>query len=192
MGSLRLQEVRHRRPGRRSTARPTSWPRPTSSRQLLPGHRRGRSCMNDPADVDALLAQKLHQGREHDREKTWSPARPPRSARRSPCAASSATTPATAWWTATSTWAARWACWLQAEGDETDSVKEVLHDVALQIAAASPVAPEYVTRDQVDPAHLRAREGNPHRPGPQRGQAREASSRRWSRAASSSSTRKSA
>ena len=35
-----------------------------------------------------------------------------------------------------------------------DSVKEVLHDVALQIAAASPVAPEYVTRDQVNPAHL--------------------------------------
>ena len=37
---------------------------------------------------------------------------------------------------------------------ESDSVNEVLHDVALQIAAASPVAPEYVTRDQVDPAHL--------------------------------------
>ena len=35
-----------------------------------------------------------------------------------------------------------------------DAVKEVLHDVALQIAAASPVAPEYVTRDQVNPAHL--------------------------------------
>jgi len=36
----------------------------------------------------------------------------------------------------------------------TDTVKEVLHDVALQIAAASPVAPEYVTRDQVNPEHL--------------------------------------
>ena len=35
-----------------------------------------------------------------------------------------------------------------------DTVKEVLHDVALQIAAASPVAPEYVTRDQVNPDHL--------------------------------------
>ena len=35
-----------------------------------------------------------------------------------------------------------------------DAVKEVLHDVALQIAAASPVAPEYVTRDQVNPDHL--------------------------------------
>ena len=35
-----------------------------------------------------------------------------------------------------------------------DTVKEVLHDVALQIAAASPVAPEYVTRDQVNPEHL--------------------------------------
>ncbi|MBR2571749.1 MAG: elongation factor Ts [Clostridia bacterium] len=36
----------------------------------------------------------------------------------------------------------------------TDTVKEVLHDVALQIAAASPVAPEYVTRDQVRAEHL--------------------------------------
>ena len=35
-----------------------------------------------------------------------------------------------------------------------DTVKEVLHDVSLQIAAASPVAPEYVTRDQVNPDHL--------------------------------------
>ena len=35
-----------------------------------------------------------------------------------------------------------------------DTVKEVLHDVALQIAAASPVAPEYVTRDEVNPEHL--------------------------------------
>ena len=33
-----------------------------------------------------------------------------------------------------------------AQGEKTDAVKEVLHDVALQIAAASPVAPEYVTR----------------------------------------------
>ena len=35
-----------------------------------------------------------------------------------------------------------------------DTVKEVVHDVALQIAAASPVAPEYVTRDEVNPDHL--------------------------------------
>ncbi len=41
-----------------------------------------------------------------------------------------------------------------AEGEKNDTVAEVLHDVALQIAAASPVAPEYVTRDQVNPAHL--------------------------------------
>ena len=41
-----------------------------------------------------------------------------------------------------------------AEGEVNDTVKEVLHDVALQIAAASPVAPEYVTRDQVNPEHL--------------------------------------
>ena len=44
---------------------------------------------------------------------------------------------------------------VQAECPEvTETVKEVLHDVALQIAAASPVAPEYVTRDQVNPEHL--------------------------------------
>ena len=44
---------------------------------------------------------------------------------------------------------------VKAEAPEVnDTVKEVLHDVALQIAAASPVAPEYVTRDQVNPDHL--------------------------------------
>lgn len=43
---------------------------------------------------------------------------------------------------------------LLAECEPTDAVKEVLHDVSLQIAAASPVAPEYVTRDQVNPEHL--------------------------------------
>ena len=43
---------------------------------------------------------------------------------------------------------------LLAECEVNDSVKEVLHDVSLQIAAASPVAPEYVTRDQVNPEHL--------------------------------------
>ena len=32
--------------------------------------------------------------------------------------------------------------------------EEVIHDVALQIAAASPVAPEYVRREEVDPSHL--------------------------------------
>ena len=42
-----------------------------------------------------------------------------------------------------------------AEGEKNDTVAEVLHDVALQIAAASPVAPEYVTRDQVNPDHLK-------------------------------------
>ena len=41
-----------------------------------------------------------------------------------------------------------------AQGEKNDTVAEVLHDVALQIAAASPVAPEYVTRDQVNPEHL--------------------------------------
>ena len=57
--------------------------------------------------------------------------------------------------TATSTWAARSAfcCWLNAT-TSTDAVKEALHDTCLQIAAASPVAPEYVTRDQVKAEHL--------------------------------------
>ena len=41
-----------------------------------------------------------------------------------------------------------------AEGEKNENVNEVLHDVALQIAAASPVAPEYVTRDEVNPEHL--------------------------------------
>ena len=36
----------------------------------------------------------------------------------------------------------------------TDAVKEVAHDVALQIAAASPVAPEYVRRSEVKAEHL--------------------------------------
>ena len=36
----------------------------------------------------------------------------------------------------------------------SDAVKEVAHDVALQIAAASSVAPEYVRRSEVDPSHL--------------------------------------
>ena len=39
----------------------------------------------------------------------------------------------------------------QAEGEPNE---EVIHDVALQIAAASPVAPEYVRREEVDPSHL--------------------------------------
>ena len=44
---------------------------------------------------------------------------------------------------------------VQADGvEETEVVDEVLHDVALQIAAASPVAPEYVRREEVDPKHL--------------------------------------
>ena len=43
---------------------------------------------------------------------------------------------------------------LKATGENTETVHEVLHDVALQIAAASPVAAEYVTRDQVRADHL--------------------------------------
>ena len=40
---------------------------------------------------------------------------------------------------------------VQAEGTHNE---EVIHDVALQIAAASPVAPEYVRREEVNPSHL--------------------------------------
>ena len=40
---------------------------------------------------------------------------------------------------------------VQAEGTPNE---EVIHDVALQIAAASRVAPEYVRREEVDPSHL--------------------------------------
>ena len=43
---------------------------------------------------------------------------------------------------------------VEADGEITDKTPEVLHNIALQIAAASPVAPEYVTRDQVNPEHL--------------------------------------
>ena len=43
---------------------------------------------------------------------------------------------------------------VDAECEVNDDVKQVLHDVSLQIAAASPVAPEYVSRDQVNPEHL--------------------------------------
>ena len=44
---------------------------------------------------------------------------------------------------------------LQASCPEVnDGVKTAMHDACLQIAAASPVAPEYVTRDQVNPEHL--------------------------------------
>ncbi len=44
---------------------------------------------------------------------------------------------------------------LIADCDEvTEAVTETLHDTCLQIAAASPVAPEYVTRDQVKAEHL--------------------------------------
>ena len=44
---------------------------------------------------------------------------------------------------------------VKAECTVDDNVKEVLHDVSLQIAAASPVAAEYITRDQVNPEHLK-------------------------------------
>ena len=43
---------------------------------------------------------------------------------------------------------------LQATGADSDAAKEVMHDLALQIAAASPVAPEYVNRTQVRAEHL--------------------------------------
>ena len=38
--------------------------------------------------------------------------------------------------------------------EKTDALVEVAHDVSLQIAAASPVAPEYVRRSEVRADHL--------------------------------------
>ena len=43
---------------------------------------------------------------------------------------------------------------IEAKGEINDAALEVIHDCALQIAAASPVAPEYVRREEVDPSHL--------------------------------------
>ncbi len=43
---------------------------------------------------------------------------------------------------------------IEAKGEKSEATAEVIHDCALQIAAASPVAPEYVNRSEVDPSHL--------------------------------------
>ena len=43
---------------------------------------------------------------------------------------------------------------IEARGEINEAALEVIHDCALQIAAASPVAPEYVRREEVDPSHL--------------------------------------
>ncbi len=43
---------------------------------------------------------------------------------------------------------------IEAKGEKTEGTADVIHDCALQIAAASPVAPEYVRRSEVDPSHL--------------------------------------
>jgi len=43
---------------------------------------------------------------------------------------------------------------IEAEGPMNEAAAEVIHDCALQIAAASPVAPEYVKRDEVRADHL--------------------------------------
>ena len=43
---------------------------------------------------------------------------------------------------------------VEADGELGENTAEVIHDCALQIAAASPVAPEYVRRDEVRADHL--------------------------------------
>ena len=43
---------------------------------------------------------------------------------------------------------------VEADGAITDATSEVIHNIALQIAAASPVAPEYVRRSEVRAEHL--------------------------------------
>ena len=75
----------------RSTARPTSSPTPPSSRKWCNAIAK-QIVVSDPADVDALLAQPSWTAPRAP-SAIWSPKRPPRSARRSPCAASCATPP---------------------------------------------------------------------------------------------------
>ena len=43
---------------------------------------------------------------------------------------------------------------IEADGVLPEAAAEVIHDCALQVAAASPVAPEYVRRDEVRAEHL--------------------------------------
>ena len=43
---------------------------------------------------------------------------------------------------------------VEADGAITEATPEVIHNIALQIAAASPVAPEYVRRSEVRAEHL--------------------------------------
>ena len=43
---------------------------------------------------------------------------------------------------------------IEANGEMNENAAEVIHDCALQIAAASPVAPEYVRREEVRAEHL--------------------------------------
>ena len=148
VGSLRLQGVRHRRPRR------------SQLRNRLRGQDRQvqGTLVADVAEqvVPRRIPPTWKRCSSSPSSRTnpppssrWSPPPPPRSARRSPSAASCATRAAS--WKATSTWAARSACWCRPSGTPNE---EVIHDVALQIAAASPVAPEYVRREEVDPSHL--------------------------------------
>ena len=97
---------------------------------------------NDPADVEALLAQKFDDNQTvEDLVKSATAEIGEkisirRFARYAPCEGGKV------------------GVLIEAKGEINDAAKEVIHDCALQIAAASPVAPEYVRREEVNPEHL--------------------------------------
>ena len=127
--------------------------------------------VSDPADVDALLATKLGRhrgtveryGHRNDRRDRREDLRPPLRALR----------PTSGTVDSYIHMGGKVGVLLLAEGEVNDSVEEVIHDVSLQIAAASPVAPEYVTPRSGQSRAPAARDRDPRRAGPQRGQARE-------------------
>ena len=102
----------------------------------------------NPADVDALLKQPSSRTNPPPSSR-WSPPPPPRSARRSPCRRFVRYEGGIV--ESYIHMGGKVGVLVQAEGTPNE---EVIHDVALQIAAASPVAPEYVRREEVDPSHL--------------------------------------
>ena len=109
---------------------------------------------NDPADVDALLAQKVYNDESQTVEELVKAATAEigekvsvrRFARYAPCAGGKVDSYIHM--------GGKVGVLIEAKGDINDAALEVIHDCALQIAAASPVAPEYVRREEVDPSHL--------------------------------------
>ena len=131
----------------KSTARPTSWPRPTSSRPSFPTWP-SKVAKKNPADVDALLKQPFFKDENTTIEQMVTAATAEigekisirRFVRYEGGIVESYIH-----------MGGKVGVLVQAEGTPNE---EVIHDVALQIAAASPVAPEYVRREEVNPSHL--------------------------------------